>query len=344
MTFLKSYYNIHQVAFAMNLVFLGLVAFLPDRFARYFLFLLLIWTILTLVELVENFSIVLLSHTLILVVIFFTYFFYKTEMFSRPLYVESQRTRFYKKSMGQQQLFNQPDKPVVLFLDNEKEKFLGAATLGIQTLDISEDVPNPLLHGKTFTPELYATQYEKRYHKQFDTEFQRDEKILPTTGISKNDITYVKEWVKEHPERRKVLLLDWDRTISVKEGISIFERKKPPRVRSGNIEKYTMFIMGGPERLKYIKDFFSDMHKSNVEIFILTNNGYCTKEDENPSERALFELYLQIIQCVDPQIDRDHVLCSATTPPNFPFSNKMQYLRKNKGTLISQKRQKQKQL
>jgi len=334
----------HQMVFAMNLVFLGLVTFLPDRFARYFIVILLIWTIITFIEVIENFSIALLGHVILLLFISFIYFYFRTTLFTRPLYVEEQRTRFYKNIIPQS--LEQPDKPVVLFLDNDTEMFLGANKLGIQTLGISEEIPNPLLRGKPFTQELYATQYGKRYNKQFDIEFQRDEKILPTTGIRKNDIAYVKEWVKEHPQRRKVLLLDWDRTISVKEGMSFLERKKP-RVRSRNIEKYTMFVMGGPERFKYMKDFFSDMHKSNVEIFILTNNGYCTKDtkdEEDPYEKVLFEIYLQIIQCVDPQIDRDHVLCSATTPQSFTFSKKMQYVRKNKGDLTSEKRQKQKQI
>ena len=133
--------------------------------------------------------------------------------------------------------------------------------------------------------------------------------------------------------------MDWDRTISVSEGISMLEKKRPPRIRGNNIEKYTKFKLGGSERYQYMKDFFRDMHKNGVEIFILTNNGYCQKDNPIPQEQYLFELYLKIIQCVDPMIDRDHVLCSGDTPPKGPLSNKMNFLKTKLPDLIYQQTQ-----
>jgi len=338
MTFLRQYYNLSELSFAMNLVFLGIVAFLPSRFAKYFIILLVFWTITTIVEMFQKFTISLLFHTLILIFIIFIYFFFKTPLFSkflnRPLYI------FYpEQGPHYTRTLQRPiDKSVVLFLDNDSSKFVGAKRLGIQTFSIPETERNPLLKGKTDSL-AYSTQYKKRYPQQFQRQFQRKERFLPNVGISKNDIEYVKEWVHEHHDRKKILLLDWDRTITVKEGFSILENKNPPRVRGNNIEKYTKFLLGGPERYQYMKEFFRDMHKNGVEIFILTNNDYCQKDNPIPQEQYLFELYLKIIQCVDPLIDRDHVLCSGDTPPKGPLSNKMNFLKTEIPQLIYQQTQ-----
>jgi hypothetical protein len=339
MTFLRQYYNLSELSFAMNLVFGGIVAFLPNRFAKYFIILLVFWTISTIVEMFQKFTMSLLFHTLILVFIIFFYFFFKTPLFSkflnRPLYLFHPDQGPHYTSILQRPL----DKPVVLFLDNDSSKFVGAKRLGIQTLGISQTVRNPLLRGKTGSL-TYSTQYKKRYPQQFQQQFQQTEQTLPSVGISKNDIEYVKEWVHEHHDQRKILLLDWDRTISIKEGFSIVEDKIPPRVPgNNNIEKYTKFILGGPERYQYMKEFFIDLHENGVEIFILTNNGYCQKDNSDPKEKMLFELYLKIIQCVDPMMDRDHVLCSGDTPYKGPLSNKMNFLKTKLPDLIYQQTQ-----
>jgi hypothetical protein len=319
----------------MNLVFLAIVVFLPRRFAKYFIILLVFWSITTIVEIFQKFSMSLLFHTLILIFIIFIYFFFKTPLFSkflnRPLYLFYPEQGPHYTSTLQRPL----DKPVVLFLDNESSHFRGAQKLRIQTLSISETNPNPILNGKTDSF-AYSTQYKKRYPQQFQQQFRRKEHFTPNVGISKNDIEYVKEWVRFHHDRRKILLLDWDRTISVSEGISILENENPPRVPGNNIEKYTKFKLGGPKRYKHMKDFFRDMHQNGVEIFILTNNGYCQKDNPDLQEQSLFEVYLQIIQCVDPMIDRHHVLCSGDTDPQGPLSNKMNFLKTEFPTLIYQ--------
>jgi hypothetical protein len=337
MTFLRQYYNLSELSFAMNLVFFGIVAFLPDRFAKYFMILLGFWTVTTVVEMFQKFTISLLLHTLILIFIIFFYFFFKTELFfNRPLYIFYPEQGPHYTSTPQRPL----DKPVVLFLDNDVSKFVGAKKLGIQTLSISQTVQNPLLRGKKDSL-AYSTQYKKRYPQQFQQQFQQTEEILPSVGISKNDIEYVKEWVHEHHDQRKILLLDWDRTITVKEGFSIVEDEIPPRIPGNNIEKYTKFLLGGPERFQYMKDFFIDLHENGVEIFIITNNEYCQKDNSDPKEEMLFELFLKIIQCVDPMMDRDHVLCSGKTPRKGLLSNKMNFLKSKIPQIIYQQTQQQ---
>lgn len=82
--------------------------------------------------------------------------------------------------------------------------------------------------------------------------------------------------------------------------------------------------------MQKIKAFLADMHSNGVDVFILTNNGWCQKDNKDPTEQKYYQVFKKIIQQVDPRIDDAHMLCSQYRG-NRQYSNKMLYLKQKLG-------------
>ena len=105
----------------------------------------------------------------------------------------------------------------------------------------------------------------------------------PDSGIKENDVREFDNWLRqtEQISGRRALFLDWDRTITIFEGISVgYLRDKQrsfrevfPRVR---IEDCLIYLCGGQQRLYMIRDMLQMARDKGVDIYILTNNTACS--------------------------------------------------------------------
>jgi hypothetical protein len=249
---------------------------------------------------------------------------------------------------------SQSSTTAVLFVDNETRNFKGADKLGIETLLVDDTIPNSLLKITkqeydlmvTFRPQdaikLYKERYQKAYInaygkmksiQQYQLLNQQESKPLPMPcmGITDENIQFIKRWCEKNKANKKILLLDWDRTLSVLEGgVEINDDFTIP---GKNLEAYTTFLLGGPDRLQKIQALLADMHSNGVDVFILTNSGWCQKDNKDLTEQKLYKVFKQIIQQVDPRIDDEHMLCSQDAYGDRQYSNKMLFL-KNKWNLV----------
>ena len=105
----------------------------------------------------------------------------------------------------------------------------------------------------------------------------------PDSGIKGRDIDIFDRWLRETSQirGRRALFLDWDRTVTVFEGISVgYLRDKQksfkevfPRV---SIEDCLIYLCGGRRRLSMIRHMLEKARKVGVDIYILTNNTACS--------------------------------------------------------------------
>ena len=187
---------------------------------------------------------------------------------------------------------------------------------------------------------LYKERYQKAYKnayrqmKSIDPNklllYAESEKIpMPCMGITDENIQFIKRWCEKNKANKKILLLDWDRTLSVLEGG--VEINNDFTIPGKNLKAYTTFLLGGPDRFQKIQALLADMHFKGVDVFILTNSEWCQKGNKDPKEQEFYRVFKQIIQQVDPRIDDKHMLCSQDAYDGHQYSNKMVYLKRKLG-------------
>jgi hypothetical protein len=117
----------------------------------------------------------------------------------------------------------------------------------------------------------------------------------PNNGLNIDDLLV---WSSSSSD--KLILSDWDRTITVVEGMYFgpIDGTLTSKVESGEIIMHDLlvYLMGGEERLAKVIDMFSILNENSVQIFILTHNRNASK-NKWPKNR---ELYVKILQEIIP--------------------------------------------
>lgn len=141
----------------------------------------------------------------------------------------------------------------------------------------------------------------------------------PSSGIKERDIDTFEGWLRETSQIRgqRALFLDWDRTVTVFEGISVGNLRDKqrsfkevfPRV---SIEDCLIYLCGGRIRLSMIRDMLESARKDGVDIYILTNNTAC-------SYRFFEELVNGLLKS-----GRIRIICSGDAPY---YGNKVKAIR-----------------
>ena len=110
------------------------------------------------------------------------------------------------------------------------------------------------------------------YDEMLDTSFYMDEQYDPQSGIQAKHVEDCREWLEAtKDEEKRIALFDFDRTLSLFEGID----QRIPERRYVTIEGYSNYLFGGKKRVQMLKDMLDMLVDKNVTIKILTNNGLC---------------------------------------------------------------------
>jgi hypothetical protein len=164
-------------------------------------------------------------------------------------------------------------------------------------------------------PKAYPLEYLRKYYSNKNESnkylelFIRENvtlKKIPSCGITKNQLKNLLKWL-ETPNSEKFLFLDWDRTISVFEGLII--PKKGSTWKNNQLPNYNnydivSYLLGGRERVDTLKKVFQVAHNNGVSIYIISNNSALSKKN-NEANR---ELFLQLIQIIMPFFTDDHII------------------------------------
>jgi hypothetical protein len=138
---------------------------------------------------------------------------------------------------------------------------------------------------------------------------------VPSRGITMDNILEIAEWLGDAPHDKSdhQLIFDWDQTLSVIEG-ALFAHCTYPTYDSVGIkvEDAIVYLMGGPERLVMIKQFFQYLKIRNVRVTILTNSPGALPDGQKGGNRSQF---LQLLRgIIDPAFP-DHELVSSVIAP-----------------------------
>jgi len=156
--------------------------------------------------------------------------------------------------------------------------------------------------------ELLSEGGQLAYDEMADAGFFRNEQYDALSGIQEKHVLECEEWAAaEGPNR--VALLDFDRTLSLFEGI------EPNLIRLGSpvtIEGYANYLFGGTKRVQMLQGMISLLVEKGVSIKILTNNGLCSSPGK---------LVERLAKTLNPEIE---MICSrppASAPKNhWPVS------------------------
>ena len=154
----------------------------------------------------------------------------------------------------------------------------------------------------------YITKFKKLYPKHStyanleETNLAKEPKVdTPTIGFSQKNQSELDEWCTKTFVHHQIVLFDWDKTLSVCNGIINGEIYTNLGIE---IIDVALFLFGGVERLKMIQSIFEYLHTiPDLHIFIITRNGDAKRE--MPVHRKNF---LDIIHFIDANFLDDNLI------------------------------------
>jgi hypothetical protein len=117
-------------------------------------------------------------------------------------------------------------------------------------------------------------------------------------------------WITENKDNDKIAVFDWDRTISIVEGLMIPSNFPFNGIDETNFAReMATYVLGRKERMDFLKKMFEMLHNNDVKICILTNNS--AAKTTNVAQRNCF---LKMIKLIDPDFEDENLLCSHRRP------------------------------
>jgi hypothetical protein len=187
----------------------------------------------------------------------------------------------------------------ILFLDNDHEHIIDLQKniIPLETIEVDEIKPNPFA-TKPFPKRSYTDYFaKKRNTYAILSRRAGEEPYIPTNGITKANIKSIDNWLLHSSNvKTKIVLFDWDRTISVVEGFY-------PSPRLTEFLQHTMeYLLGGEDRIKMLQSLFKKLVENKVHIFVVTNNS---------AALTARKLFLTMIKYLNPSFVDDNLICSA---------------------------------
>lgn len=133
-------------------------------------------------------------------------------------------------------------------------------------------------------------------------------------------------WITENKDNDKIAVFDWDRTISIVEGLMIPSNFPFNGIDEQNFAReMATYVLGKKDRMDFLTNMFKMLHDNDVKICILTNNS--AAKITNGAQRDCF---LKMIKLIDPDFEDDNLLCSHRRPSkSWVFNEEMDNLKGN---------------
>lgn len=223
----------------------------------------------------------------------------------------------------------------IRFYDNEKKNWDNDMKIHsdeVEFIEVDETTPYAQLTPK----KTYKTEKAKKYdlNQQYIELFLNEDNTyasnLDSIIKSKPDVKILDKIIgKDYPNNgideyiddllkwteidtpNKVVLFDWDRTITVVEGLYTEQLNEKIINNEIKIHDIAVFIMGGEERLKKYKRMFDHFSKHKMAYFILTHNPNASKR--SPLRQAYIDIIHEVANANTEKviIDTEILLCSS---------------------------------
>jgi hypothetical protein len=121
------------------------------------------------------------------------------------------------------------------------------------------------------------------------------------SGINEHDIDTFHLWENQTRSKNtnRVLLLDWDRTITQVEGFLL-----PASIPKIDAKDIIVYLCGGKERFAMLQAWLDDVRSKGIEIMIVTNNSGCN-----------WPVFQYLANAFMPNIRPDQIVCGV----NFDY-------------------------
>jgi len=241
---------------------------------------------------------------------------------------KNNKTRKNKKHIGEIRFYDNQDNMIEQF--KKSKKF-------VKAIKVSSNPNMEVLMGN-HNSKLYTSIFLKMYPTNKYAAYLNQngfKEIATNIGVSYSDITDLIDWSNNKFIKKKVVIFDWDGTLSVTEGIVIPSTKEyEQELLNYGITNYeiALYYAGSINRLNKLKEMFKHLYKKNVQVYILTNNptASCNWEKNiqygiGPQSRINF---FKLVKEFIPQIKEENILCGFDTngfKPDCFFNN--EYLR-----------------
>jgi len=146
---------------------------------------------------------------------------------------------------------------------------------------------------------------------------------------TKNNTSFIYTFIADNsiPNNRKVVIFDWDRTLTAIEGwypeffkdlysnYTTDEGDLPEPGREIHQTLYkkaiadtAQYLFGGPERERILKNMFSFLHVNKISVFIITNNPTASEVFLDETDVDARKIFLDMIKIVYPQFIDSHLI------------------------------------
>ena len=193
----------------------------------------------------------------------------------------------------------------------------------IKSILVPDNKPyNQILHGKNsfYYPMMFLKKYKNNRYAQELVKGMTIEKSfnlcdecnnITSQGISIKETKKIINWANNSHQPNRSVLFDWDKTISVCNGIFLPENTNK---WIKNIDKFddiystteiAQYLSGTIERFNALQLMFFHLRKNGVDCKIFTNNGwgFLVKGREKN-----FHFFLNIVRSLDPQMKEEDII------------------------------------
>ena len=192
----------------------------------------------------------------------------------------------------------------------------------VEPILVSNKPNKEVMHGNP-NASLYTKQFLKMYPDNKYAQYllsKNNKEIGTNVGFSRDDAINLSKWVADPKIKTKIVIFDWDGTISVVEGVVL------PPTKHTTLEMFekgvtykdiALYYAGTKTRFEGLRNMFTYLHEAGVEIFILTNNPVAAchwrkLHDKGIGDFSRHNFYMVAKQFI-PNIKLPNILCGYET-------------------------------
>lgn len=215
----------------------------------------------------------------------------------------------------------------ILFFDNEVDNWQKTNKKGeitedmaihkeqINFIEVNDIIPNILANSNQSYLEYFLNN-NNTYAQFINTNPEKQKQYLSkpyvNNGITPELLTNINfnQWLEHHNGMtRAAIFFDWDRTITCVEGMVTNGLPLALQQEQVTYTDLLLFLMGGQERLDFIKQMFKDIMENDIKFFILTHNLYASKIKGSDTRH----IYINLLKMLtDDKFDVDKILFSSS--------------------------------
>jgi hypothetical protein len=217
----------------------------------------------------------------------------------------------------------------ILFFDNEADNWQKTNKKGeitkdmaihkdqINFIEVNDTTPNILANSNQAYLEYFLNN-NNTYAQFINTNPEKQKQYLSkpyvNNGITPELLTNINfnQWLEDHNGMtRAAIFFDWDRTITCVEGMVTYGLPLALQQEQVIYTDLLLFLMGGQERLDFIKQMFKDIMENDIHFFILTHNLYASKIKGGATRHIYINLLKMLTGLTDDKFDVDKILFSS---------------------------------